>query len=292
MNSTASPTERRRAFRALLDSGTCRQPASVFDPISARLAEDYGFEAAMFAGSIAALTVLGAPDLVLLTLSEFAGQVRRITRATRRLPLMVDADHGYGNALHVMRTVEELEAAGVTALTIEDTVLPRSWGREEGPKLLPREEGLGKIKAALEARQDSSLVIVARTCALELGALGEAVSRANAYAAAGADALFFTGASTLEQVRTLAHATGKPILLGSVRGNWKPPELAAAGVRLALTGHHPFYAAVRAVAETLADLRAGTPPSALANQPEEKLLRQVSRADEYEDAIHTYLGGP
>ena len=120
-------TDRRRRFRAILKGDRCYHPASVFDPLSARIAQDLGFEVGMFAGSTASLTVLGAPDLILITLSEFAGQAYRINRAFD-LPLLVDADHGYGNALNVMRTVQELETAGVSALTIEDTVLPRPYG--------------------------------------------------------------------------------------------------------------------------------------------------------------------
>src|ERR671939_283803 len=115
-------TERRRRFRGILKGDRCYHPASVFDPLSARIAQDLGFEVGMFAGSTASLTVLGAPDLILITLSEFAGQAYRINRAFD-LPLLVDADHGYGNALNVMRTVQELETAGVAALTIEDTLL-------------------------------------------------------------------------------------------------------------------------------------------------------------------------
>ena len=117
---------RRLQMRAIFSGTQCVFPASVFDPLSARAAEDLGFEAGMFAGSVAATTILGGPDLITITLSEFAEQAHRICRAGN-LPLLVDADHGYGNALNVMRTVEELEAAGVAALTIEDTALPRSF---------------------------------------------------------------------------------------------------------------------------------------------------------------------
>src|ERR1700685_990494 len=109
-------TYRRRRFRALLSGTRCVHPGSVFDPISARIAEDLGFEVGMFAGSVASLAVLGAPDLIVLTLSEFAAQAYRICRAGN-LALLVDADHGYGNALNAKRTVEELETAGVAALT-------------------------------------------------------------------------------------------------------------------------------------------------------------------------------
>ena len=120
-------TDRRERLRAIIAGPRCIYPGSVFDAISARIAEDLGFEAGMFAGSIASFTVLGAPDIVMLTLTEFAQQAYRINRAGK-LPLLVDADHGYGNALNVKRTVEELETAGVAGLTIEDTPLPTSLG--------------------------------------------------------------------------------------------------------------------------------------------------------------------
>jgi len=110
-------TTRRERYRRILAGDKCVYPGSVFDPISARIAEDLGFEVGMFAGSIASGTVLGAPDLIVLTLTEFAQQIHRICRAGD-LSLMVDADHGYGNALNVMRTVEELETAGVAAATV------------------------------------------------------------------------------------------------------------------------------------------------------------------------------
>ena len=121
-------TEQRQRYREVLDGNECVHPASVFDPISGRIAQDLGFRVAMFAGSIASATVLGAPDLVVLTLSELADQIRRIMRAAD-IPLMVDADHGYGNALSVIRTVQELEHAGVSGMTIEDTQLPPPYGR-------------------------------------------------------------------------------------------------------------------------------------------------------------------
>src|SRR6201993_5559236 len=108
-------TERRERFRAILSGNRCVHPGSVYDPLSARIAEDLGFEVGMFAGSTASLTVLGAPDIIVLTLTEFAAQAYRINRAGK-LPLMVDADHGYGNALNVMRTVQDLETHGAAAL--------------------------------------------------------------------------------------------------------------------------------------------------------------------------------
>ena len=150
-----TPTARRERFRAHLATDRCLVPASIFDAFSARIAEDLGYEIGMVGGSTASLAVLGAPDLIVLTLTEFADQMRRIARASN-LPFMVDADHGYGNALNVMRTVEELETAGIAALTIEDTALPQAYGQGAETRLLSLEEGVGKMKAAVAARPTPS----------------------------------------------------------------------------------------------------------------------------------------
>src|SRR5579871_2387860 len=157
-------TDRRERLRAIVAGGRCIHPGSVHDPISARIAEDLGFEAMMFAGSVASLAVLGAPDIVVLTLTEFADQAYRINRAGK-LPLLVDADHGYGNALNVKRTIEELETAGCAGITIEDTLLPTPFG-DGKTTFISVEEGVGKMKAALAGRQDPGLVIAGRTGAV------------------------------------------------------------------------------------------------------------------------------
>src|SRR5262245_36628227 len=159
-------TDRRERLRSLIAGPRCIYPGSIYDAISARIAEDLGFEAGMFAGSIASFTVLGAPDVVVLTLTEFAQQAYRINRASK-LPLLVDADHGYGNALSVKRTVEELETAGISALTIEDTLLPTPFGGDD-KALIPIEEGIGKMRAAIAGRQDPRLVICGRTSAISI----------------------------------------------------------------------------------------------------------------------------
>src|SRR5881628_3349809 len=169
-------SERRKQYRRILEGNVCIHPASVFDAMSARMAASLGFEVGMFAGSIASGTVLGAPDLVVLTLTEFAAQIRRITRGGD-VPLMVDADHGYGNALSVMRTVEELESAGVAGLTIEDTLLPQPFRGGDKPKLIPIDEGVGKMKAALTGRQDKGLVVLGRTSALAIAGVDETIAR-------------------------------------------------------------------------------------------------------------------
>src|SRR4029078_11775001 len=149
-------TGQRKRLRAVFAGNQCISPASVYDGLSARVAESVGYKVGMLAGSVASNTTLAAPDLIVLTLTEFADQVRRIMRASD-LSLIVDADHGYGNALNVMRTVEECEHSGVSAMSIEDTLLPTRFGKTGGEELIAKEEGVGKMKAALKARQDPSL---------------------------------------------------------------------------------------------------------------------------------------
>ena len=267
---------RRERLRAILAGGECVHPGSVFDPISARIAEDLGFELGMFAGSTASLAILGAPDAILITLSEFAEQCRRICRAGS-LPLLVDADHGYGNALNAMRTVQEMEVAGVAGLTVEDTDLPRPFG-DGAPRMLPIAEGVGKIRAALSARRDPGLVIVGRTSAMAITDTDDAVRRAKAYADAGVDALFFTGITASAQLHAVRAMTGLPIILGGAGDPFAgKPELAALGVRIALQGHQPIMAGFQAVYETLKALREGVAPKALTGVPTAEFMRRVTR---------------
>ena len=277
-----NPTPRRERFRSILDGDRCVYAASVFDPISARIAEDLGFEAGMLAGSVASGTVLGAPDLVVLTLTELAQQVHRICRAGE-LGLLVDADHGYGNALNVMRTVEELENAGAAGLTIEDTLLPMGFGDRGGRQLVSLEEGVGKMKAAVAARQDPALVIAARTSALRFSGVPETVRRAKAYRETGVDALFLAGARTREEVQAVRAEVDLPLLLGGADEELLDPAfLDANGVRIALQGHLPFRAAVKAVYDTLQALRQGVPPQDLASQlAPADLMDRVTRSGEY-----------
>src|SRR5258705_4302138 len=161
-------TERRNKLRSILNESKCVSPAPVYDPLSARIAESVGYETGMLAGSAASSTTLAAPDLILLTLTEFSDQIRRITRVSK-LALIADADHGYGNALNVMRSIQELEHAGVSGLSIDDAVLPRAFGQSDAEaRMVSTEEAVGKLRAAVAARCDPSLVIFARTSALVL----------------------------------------------------------------------------------------------------------------------------
>ncbi|MBN9487030.1 MAG: isocitrate lyase/PEP mutase family protein [Alphaproteobacteria bacterium] len=272
--------DRRKRFRALLAGQRCVHPGSVYDAISARIAEDLGFEVGMFAGSVASMAVLGAPDLIVLTLSEFAAQAYRINRAGN-LSLLVDADHGYGNALSVKRTVEELETAGVCALSIEDTELPQPFGAAK-PRLVSLAEGVGKMKAALAGRQDPALCIAGRTSAVQITGLDDAIARGKAYEQAGVDALFFVGVRTRTELDAISSATTLPLILGGAS-----PELtdlsylASRRVRVALQGHQPFAAAVKAVHDTLKALREGTPPGKLTGIADAELMKRVTREGDY-----------
>jgi carboxyvinyl-carboxyphosphonate phosphorylmutase len=283
-------TDRRERFRAVLQGDHCVHPGSVFDPISARIAEELGFEIGMFAGSIASFTVLGAPDLIVLTLTEFAEQAYRINRAGK-LPLLVDADHGYGNALNVMRTIQELETAGVAAASIEDTLLPRAYG-ETKPTLISIDEGVGKMRAALAAREDKSFVVVGRTSAAAIAGTADAVARAKAYQSAGVDALFFAGRITRDQLDAIAGEVKIPIVLGGLSNDMlDKPYLASRGVRIALQGHQPFSAAVQAVYNTLKALRDGTKPRELTGIASAETMGRVTRDGDYKSWTERFLGG-
>jgi carboxyvinyl-carboxyphosphonate phosphorylmutase len=268
--------KRRDALRSILSGSTCVRPGSVYDAISIRIAWDLGFEVGMFGGSVASLAVLGDPDIALITLTELAEQMRRMSRAAA-LPVLVDADHGYGNAMNVRRTVEELETAGAAGLTIEDTLLPQAYG-EAGTQLISLEEGVGKMKAALDGRGDPSLVIVGRTGAASITSLDDAITRARAYEATGVDALFFTGIKTPGELEAVASATSLPIVLGGAPETMSDPAyLREQRVRVALQGHAPFAAATNAVYATLKALREGLPPKALAGLASAELTSKVTR---------------
>jgi carboxyvinyl-carboxyphosphonate phosphorylmutase len=281
--------KRRDALRAILSGSTCVRPGSVYDAISIRIAEDLGFEVGMFGGSVASLAVLGDPDIALITLTERAEQMRRMSRAAA-LPVLVDADHGYGNALNVRRTVQELETAGAAGLTIEDTLLPQAYGQAK-TQLISLEEGVGKMKAALDGRGDPSLVIVGRTGAASITSLDDTIARARAYEATGVDALFFTGIRTRSELEAIAAATTLPIVLGGAPEEMSDGDyLRDRRVRIALQGHAPFAAATQAVYETLKALRDGLPPKDLKRLASSELTNQVTREADVKARLTEFLG--
>jgi len=284
-------TEQRKRLRAVFAGTKCLSPASVYDGLSARVAESVGYEIGMLAGSVASNTTLAAPDLIVLTLTEFADQVRRIMRASE-LSLIVDADHGYGNALNVMRTVEELEHAGVSAMSIEDTALPTRFGQTEGAdELIPLEEMVGKLKAAVAARKDPSTMILGRTAALKVEGTEGTVKRAKAYAACGVDAIFVVGVEAVDQVRAVHEAAKLPIMVGGAPASIKHADVAAAGGRVMLQGHQPVAAAVKAVREVYTHLFNGGAPGDLKDKiASAGEIEKLVRGESYKKWQKDYLG--
>ncbi len=258
-----SITERRRRLRSLLGSSQCVTPASVFDPISARLASQAGFTFGMLGGSVASQASLAAPDVNILTLTELADLVRRMTRASD-ISLFVDADHGFGNALSSARTTEELEHAGACGFSLEDTALPTRFGQAEGSdELITLDEMLGKLRAAVGARRDPELIIAGRSSALKVEGLAGALRRTTEMAKTGVDAIFLIGVQTLDEVRAIHDATRLPIILGTAPANLTHTALAQVGARILLQGHLPLAIAAKALAGAYQQLFAGAKPSDL-----------------------------
>ena len=283
-------TELRERFRAILTGSRCISPASVYDPLSAKIAESVGYEVIQVGGSIASRSILAAPDVVVLTLTELAESMRRIMRVANT-PLLVDSDHGYGNALNVMRTIQELEHAGVSALTIEDTLLPVSYGQKKGElRLVSVEEGVGKMRAAVAARGDAALVIGARTSALRVEGLEGTLKRLSAYAKCGVDTIFLEGLDSLEQMQAIHEATRLPIIVGAHRSTLTREELKARGARMLLQGHLPIAAAIKAMRDSYAHICGGGAPSELKDKvasPEE--IDQLMNTADYQRWLNDYL---
>ena len=268
-------TDKRKAFRRLLEADRCIRPATAFDPLSALAAQELGYQAGILAGSIASLCVLGAPDIALLTLTELAEQARRICRVAD-LPLLVDGDHGYGNALNVRRGVVELEAAGIAALTIEDTLLPAAFGAGEGAQLISAREAAGKLRAAVDARIDPEFVVIGRTHAALAAGRADLLERQAALESAGIDALFITGLKDPADLDVLAAKASVPLILGSAVPGLDLAELAERKVRMCLQGHQAFYQAIHALYANLALLRHGEPG---AEQNPQELVKRLSGSE-------------
>ncbi len=264
--------------------------ASVYDPISARIAQDLGCKAALMGGSLASMAVLGAPDLIILTLSELAEQVYRCTRASP-VPLVVDGDHGYGNALNVMRTVQEIEHAGAAAVSIEDTLLPRAYGSTDAPQLVSIDEGAGKMKAAIAARRDSRFVILGRTSATAISGVDDAIARLRAYEAVGVDALMIPGLRSRDELDRIAAATSLPLVIGGIPESMcDPVYLASRRGRLWSGGHQTFNVAVKALYDAMKAVHGGVLAPKVAGAASKDLMDGVTDAASYADWIKRFLG--
>lgn len=284
--------QKRRKLAELLEGERCVIAGSVFDPLSARIADDVGFEVGVLGGSVASFVILAAPDLMLLTATELAEQTRRICRASK-LPVLIDADHGYGNALNVMRTVEELASAGAAGCSIEDTVLPRAFGSAGEPALTSLEEGVGRMRAAVAAGRDSGIAIFGRTSAVAVTDVNDAVLRLQAYEKVGVSALFVPYLKTRAQLDQIAGAVRLPLILGSPAADLVDYDyLASRRVRICLRGHQGFAASVQAIYDAATAMFSGTSPGKIANVASETLMARLTRTAEYDRSSQEFLGPP
>jgi len=283
-----APTER-RSLREILAGHECLIASSVFDPISARFAKALGSEVGVMGGSVASHTVLGAPDIVLLTASELVEQARRICRLDA-VNLIVDADHGYGNALNVMRTVQELQAAGVAATCVEDSVLPREFGAGDAQGLTSIEEGVKKMKAAVLARGPGPMLVVARTNANVSEGPREAARRLLAYQETGVDALFVPYLKKREEFEIITQDLRLPIMVaGSDASIFNLTDLASHGVRVWLWGHQLVGVAAQALFEAMKAVQEGALPTELARKPTVQTMNLATDADCYDQLTQHYL---
>ena len=281
-------TEQRQRMRAILNGNQCLSPASVYDGLSARIAQDVGYTLGILAGSVSSNSTLAAPDLIVLTLTEFSDQIRRIMRASD-ISLLVDADHGYGNALNVMRTVIECEHAGVSAMSIEDTALPLRFGQTKD-ELISTAEMVGKLKAAVAAKKDPSTVIAGRTAALKVEGLEGTCARAKAYAACGVDCIFVVGSDSIDQIKAIHEASKLPIICGSAPASITRSQFLAAGARVVLQGHQPLAGAVKVLREIYSHLYTGGNPAELKSKiaSNEEMDKMTHNAD-YKAWIKAYM---
>jgi methylisocitrate lyase len=249
----------------------------VFNALVARMAERLGFQAIYLSGG-ALSAALGVPDVGLVTLSEFAQEARALSQATT-LPLLCDADTGFGEALNVERTVRLLEAAGAAGLHLEDQQLPKRCGHLSGKSLIDGEAMAAKIRAAVAARRDPDFVVIARTDARGVTGMDDAVRRAKLYLAAGADAIFPEALENAEEFRAFAQAVPAPLLANNTEFG-KSPNLelatfAGLGYRMVLFPLTAFRAALKSAQDTLRDL-------ATQGHQRERLPHMLTRAELYD----------
>jgi carboxyvinyl-carboxyphosphonate phosphorylmutase len=255
----------------LLGAGPVLAPGA-YDAMSALLVEQAGFPAVYMTGFGTTASLLGRPDIGLLTMSEMTAAARRIVSAVD-IPVIADADNGYGNAINVMRTVREYEAAGVAAIHLEDQTSPKRCGHMEGKEVIPAGTMAGKVEAAVAAREDPDFVIIARTDARAVEGFDAALERARRYRDAGADMLFLEALRTDAEIEAAAAAfPDTPLLFNWVEGGKTPPtslaRLTELGYRLVIFPVSTLLAATSAVQNVLAELaEAGTPTDAAQPMP-------------------------
>lgn len=255
-------------IRQLLQSGKTAIAPGVFDGLSARLVEQAQFSLVYASGGAIARSS-GYPDLGLLSFSEVAARVQQIVEATT-LPVIADADNGYGNALNVYRTVQRYEKIGVAALHLEDQVSPKRCGHLDDKKLISVEEMVQKIKAAGAARQDKDLVIIARTDAIAVEGFDKAIERSKKYVEAGADMLFIEAPTSIEQIEKIAQLIKTPKLINMFYGGKTPlvpiNQLEKLGYQIAIIPSDLQRAAIHAMQKTLTIIHQDGDSKKIANE--------------------------
>jgi carboxyvinyl-carboxyphosphonate phosphorylmutase len=254
----------RRSLREMLSGPDPVLAPGAYDSLSARLIEQAGFEAVYMTGFGTSASLLGRPDIGLVSFGEMVDNARRIA-ATVEVPVIADADNGYGNPINVIRTVQEYEAAGVSAIHIEDQVAPKKCGHLEGKQVVAAGEMVEKVSAAVAARRSEDFLIIARTDARAVEGLDLALERARRYRDAGADVLFVEAPESEKEVVAVAEAFADvPLLFNWVEGGKTPPlpleRVAELGFRLVIFPLAMLFAASRSMREVLTQMRsAGTP---------------------------------
>lgn len=284
----------RKELRRLISQQGIVQSPGVYDGLSALLAEQAGFPCAFLSGACLSFARFGRPDMGLVSASEVAETVS-ILRDRVQLPLIVDMDTGFGNALNVQRTVRDFERAGASALQMEDQVAPKRCGHMSGKSVISAQEMTGKIKAALDARVDSETVIIARTDALGVNGFEDTLERAELYLEAGADALFIEAPQTVEQMREIGQRFGQraPLVHNLVEGGRTPVEspleLETLGYHIALYPAALLHRFVPAAQNLLAEIRdKGTTLGARASMCELSDINHVLGADDLLSAGQRY----
>jgi len=230
----------------------------VFDALSARIAEQVGFDAMFQTGYGSSAALLGMPDFGFLNAGETVDNAKRIIRAVR-VPVLVDADTGYGNPLNVWRLVQDLESLGVAGIFLEDQIWPKRCGHMVGKDVIPRDEYLPKLKAAVDARKNKDFIIVARTDARAPIGLDEAIERGKAYKKAGADVIFVEAPRSVEELRKVADEIDAPLVANMIEDGVTPTlpaqELLKIGYRIVVFPLSALYSATYAMREVLTELK-------------------------------------
>jgi len=258
-------------LRELLAGSDLVVVPGAYDALSARLIAQAGFPAVYMTGFGTAASVLGQPDVGLLTMSEMVSRAAALAAVIGDLPLIADADTGYGNPINVRRTIREYERTGVAGVHIEDQVWPKKCGHMEGKQVIPMDEMVQKVRAAVDARQDPDFVIIARTDAIAVYGLEDALRRGQAYQEAGADIVFIEAPRSSEELRAIKLAFSDVPLLFNWAESGKTPllsldEIRSLGFKLVIFPVSMLFAATHAMLSLLEVLKSGETPTPFAGQ--------------------------